>query len=136
MSDSLQPHELQHANPPCPSPTLRVYPNSCPVSQLCHVTISSFVVPFFSCLQYFPTSGSFQMKWPKYGGFSLNISSSNKHPGLISFRMDWLDLLAVQGTLKSSPTRQFKSSNSSELSFLYSPTLTSIHEYWKNHSLD
>ena len=66
----------------------------------------------------------------------VNISPSNKHPGLISFRMDWLDLFAVQGPLKSSPTPQFKSINSSTLSFLYSPTLTSIHDHWKNHSLD
>ena len=68
--------------------------------------------------------------------FQLNISPSNEHSGLISFRMDWLDLLAVQGTLKSSPTPQFKSINSSALSFLYSPTLTSIHDYYQNHSLD
>ena len=72
----------------------------------------------------------------KVWSFSFNISPSNEHPGLISFRMDWLDLLAVQGTLKSSPTPQFKSINSSALSFLYSLTLTSIHGYWKNHSLD
>ena len=77
------------------------------------------------------------MSWPKYWTFSLNISPSNEHPGLISFRMDWLDLLAVQGTLKeSSLAPQFKSINSSVLSFLYSPTLTSIHDYWKNHSFD
>ena len=68
--------------------------------------------------------------------FSFSISPSNEHPGLISFRMDWLDLLAVQGTLKSSPTPQFKSINSLALSFLHSPTLTSIHDHWKNHSLD
>ena len=72
------------------------------------------------------------MRWPKYWSFSLSISPSNEHPGLVSFRMDWLDLLA--GTLKSSPTPQFKSINSSALSFLYSPTLTSIHDSWKNHS--
>ena len=76
-------------------------------------------------------------RWPKYWSFSFSISPSNEHPGLISFRMDWLDLLAVQGTLKeSSPTPQFKSINSSKLSFLHSPTLTSIHDHWKNHSLD
>ena len=74
--------------------------------------------------------------WSKYWSFSFNISPSNEHPGLISFRMDWLDLLAVQGTQESSPTPQFKGINSSALSFLYSPTLTSIHDYWKNHSLD
>ena len=90
------------------------------------------------------------IRWPKYWSFSFNISPSSEHPGLISFRKDWLDLLAVQGTLKSllkstlsrlsksllwtSP--QFKSISSSVLSFLYSPTLTSMHDYWKNHSLD
>ena len=75
------------------------------------------------------------IRWPKDWSFSLSISPSNEHPGLISFRMDWLDLLAVQGTLKSF-LQQFKSINSSALSFLYSPFLTSIHDYWKNHSLD
>ena len=74
--------------------------------------------------------------WPKYWSFSFIIIPSKENPGLISFRMDWLDLLAVQGTLKSSPTPQFKSINSSALSFLHNPNLTSIHDYWKNHSLD
>ena len=75
--------------------------------------------------------------WPKYWSLSFNISPSNEHPGLIAFRMDWLDLLAVQGTLKSLlQTPQFQSINSLALSFLHSPTLTSIHDHWKNHSLD
>ena len=104
MSDSLQPHEPQHARPPCPSPTPGVHPNPCPLSQWCHPTISSSVVPFSSCPQSFPASGSFQMsqlfEWGDQS-FSFSISPSNEHPGLISFRMDWLDLLAVQGTLKS-----------------------------------
>ena len=113
MSDSLRPHELQHARPPCPSPTPRVYPNSCPLSWWYHPTISSSVVPFSSCPQSFPASGSFQMsqlfciRWPKYWSFSSNISPSNKHPGLISLRMDWLDLLVVQVTLKGH-LQQFK----------------------------
>ena len=77
------------------------------------------------------------MRLPKYLSFSFSISPSDEYSGLISFRMDWLDLLAVQGdSQESSPTPQFKSINSSVLSFLYSPTLTSIHDYWKNHSLD
>ena len=85
---------------------LLVYSNSCQLSQWCHPTISSSVVPFSSCLQYFPASGSFWMsvlhiRWPKYWSFSFSISPSNEHSGLISFRMDWMDLLAVQGTLKS-----------------------------------
>ena len=76
------------------------------------------------------------IRWPRYWSFSFSISSSSEYSGLISFRMDGLDLLAVQGTLKPSPTPQFKSINSSVLSFLHSPTLTSIHDHWKNHSLD
>ena len=101
MSDSLQPHESQHTRPPCPSPTPGVYPNSCPSSWWCHPAISSSVIPFSSCRQSFPASGSFPIRWPKYWSFSFSISPSNEHPGLISFRRDWLDLLAVQGTLKS-----------------------------------
>ena len=107
VSDSLQLHEPQHAGPPCPSPTPRVHPNLCPLSRWCHPNISSSVVPFSSCPQSFPASGSFQMSqlftWggQSIGSFSFNISPSNEHPGLISFRMHWLDLLAVQGTLKS-----------------------------------
>ena len=111
VSDSLRPHQPQHTRPPFPSPTPIVHPNPCPLSGLCHPTISSSVVLFSSCPQSFPASGSFQMtlfkesalriRWPKDWSFSFNISPSNEHPGLISFRMDWLDLLAVQGTLKS-----------------------------------
>ena len=107
VSDSLRPHESQHSRPPCPSPTPRVHPNPCSLSRWCHPTISSSVVPFSSCLQSFPASGFFsnesalRIRWPKYWSFSFNISPSNEHPGLISFRMDWLDLLPVQGTLKS-----------------------------------
>ena len=106
VSDSLWTHGLQHARPPCPSPIPGVYPNSCPLSRWWHPTVSSSVVPF-SCLQSFPASGSspmsqfFIIRWPKYWSFNFNISPSNEHPGLISFRMDWLDFLAVQGTLRS-----------------------------------
>ena len=107
MSDSLRHHELQHTRPPCPSPTPGVYPNPCPLSQRCHQTISSSVVPFSSSPQSFPASGSFPVSQlftsggHEYWSFSFNISPTSEHPGLISFRMDWLDLLAVQGTLKS-----------------------------------
>ena len=102
----LWPHELQHTRPPCPPPTPRVHSNSYPLSQWCHPAISSSVIPFSSCPQSLPASGSFPMsqlfmRWPKYWSFSFSISPSSEHPGLISFRMDWLDLLAVQGTLKS-----------------------------------
>ena len=107
MSDSLWPHESQYARPPCPSATPRVYSNSCPLSRWCHPAISSSVVSFSSCPQSLPASGSFPMSQlfasggQKYWSFSFSISPSNEHAGLISFRMDWLDLLAIQGTLKS-----------------------------------
>ena len=104
MSNSLRPHGLQHARPPCPSPNPGAWSDSCP--SRCYPTISSSVIPFSSCLQSFPVSGSFpmsQIRWPKYWSFIFSISPSNEHPGLSSFRMDWLDLLAVQGTFKSLP---------------------------------
>ena len=139
VSDSLGPHELQHARPPpCPSPTLRVHPNSGPPSWWCHPAISTTVFPFSSCPQSIPASESFPMSQLfAWGGQSTGVSSfsiipSKEHPGLISFRMDWLDLLAVQGTLKS--LLQHHSSKASILRC--SPFFTSIHDYWKNHSLD
>ena len=92
--------------------------------------------PILPSIRVFSNESTLRMRWPKYWSFSFSINPSNEHPGLISFRMDWLDLLAVQGTLKTSATSQFKSINFSVLSFLHSPTLTSIHEHWKNHSLD
>ena len=96
----------------------------------------SLLPPIPSSIRVFSSESTLLMRWPKYWSFSFSISPSNEHPGLISFRMDWLDLLAVQGNLESCPTPQFKSINSSVLSFLHSPTLTSIHDHWKNHSLD
>src|SRR5574337_809163 len=92
--------------------------------------------PILPSIRGFSSESTLCMRWPKYWSFSFSIIPSKEHPGMISFRMDWLDLLAVQGTRKSSPTAQFKSINSSTLSFLHSPTLTSIHDHWKNHSLD
>ena len=143
MSDSLWPHGLKHARPHklpvCPSQTPRVYSNSCPSSWWCHPTVSSSVITFFSCLQSFPASGSLAMSQffakggQSIGSFSCIIHPSNEYSGLISFRMDWLDLLAVQRTLKS--LLQHHSSKTSILqllSFLYGPTLTSIHDYWRN----
>ena len=102
VSNSLWPYGLQHGRPPCPSPTPRVYSNSCPSSRWCHPTISSSVVPFFSCPQSLPASvfsnkSTLHMRWPKYWRFSFSIIPSKEHPGLISLRMDWLDLLAVKG---------------------------------------
>ena len=101
VSDSLRPYGLQHTRPPCPSPAPGIYSNSCPLSQWYHPTISSSAVPFSSRLQSFTASGSFLMSQFFASGFSFSISPSNEYSGLISFRMDWLDLLAVQGTLKS-----------------------------------
>ena len=105
MSNSLPPHGQQHTSLPCPSLTPGVYLNSCPLSWWCQPTISSSVIPF-SCLQSFSASGSFQMSHlfasgGQNTGFSFSINPSNESSGLISFRMDCLDLLAVQGTLKS-----------------------------------
>ena len=142
VSNSLWPHEPQHARPPCPSPTVRLYPNSCPLSQWYHPTISSSVVPFSSCPQSFLASGSFPMSQLfASGGQSIGVSASNKSFQWI-FRTDflWDGLVGSPccpgDSQESSPTPQFKSITSSALSFFYSPTLTSIHDYWKNHSLN
>ena len=106
LYDSLQLQGLQHARLPCLSPTPGAYSNSCPSCWWCHPTISSSVVPFSSRLQtssirVFPNESVLHIRWPKYWSFSFSISPSNDYAGLISFRMDWLDLLAVQGALKS-----------------------------------
>ena len=108
MSDSLQPHGMQHTRLPSPSPAPRVYSNSCPSSQWCHPTISSSVVHFSSHLQsfwesirVFSNESVLHIRWPKNWSFSFSVSPSNEYSGLISFRIDWLDHLAVQGTLKS-----------------------------------
>ena len=114
------------------------------VNQFGDAIESSLLWPPFLLLSPIPPSiivlcnkSTLCMRWPKYWNFSFNISPSNEYPGLISFRIDWLDLLAVQGTLKCLlQHQQFKSIYSSALSFLHSPTLTSIHNHWKNHSLD
>ena len=107
-ADSLRPHELQHARLPWPSPTPRVHSNSCPLSRWCHPAILSSVVPFSSCPQSLPATGSFPVSQLfAWGGQSIGVSASasvfpmNTHPGLISFRMDWMDLLAVQGNHSS-----------------------------------
>ena len=120
VSNSLRPPGLQHARSPCPSPTSRVYSNSCPLSRWCHPTISSSVIPFnllppsiFPSIRVFSNESVLHIRWPKYGSFSFNISPSNDYSGLISFRMDWLDFLAVQGTLKS--LLQYHSSKASIL---------------------
>ena len=96
---------------------------------LCHPLLLLPPIPL--SIRVFSNESTLLMRWPKYWSFSFSISPSNEHPGLISLRMDWFGLLAVQGTLKSSPTPQFKSINFLVLSFLHNPTLTSIHNQWK-----
>ena len=142
VSNSLRPHELQHARPPCPPPTPRVHSDSWPSSQWCHPTISSSVIPFSSCPQSLPASKSFPMSQLfSWGGQSTGVSA------LASFlpkkSQGWSLQNRLVGSLcspgdsqESSPTPQFKNINSSALSFLHSPTLTSIEDHWKNHSLD
>ena len=137
MSNSLRPHGLQHSRPHCLSATPGVYSNSCPLRQWCHPAISS-VVPFSSCLHSFSASGSFQMsRLFTSGGQSIGVSASTSvlpmnalYDGLVG------SPCRPRDSQESSPTPQFKSINSLALSFLYSPTLTCIHEHWKKHSFD
>ena len=141
VSDSLWPHESQHARPPCPSPTPGVHPNSCPSNRWSHPAISSSVVPFSSWPQslpeteFFSNESTLQMRWPEYWSFSFSISPSKEHPGLLQNGLVGSPC-SPRDSQESSPTPQFKSINSSVLSLLYSPTLTSIHDHRKNHSLD
>ena len=142
VSDSLRPHESQHARPPWPSPTPGVHSNSRPSSQWCQPAISSSIAPFSSCPQSLPASGSFPMSQLfTWGGQSTGVSASASFPP----KKSQGDLLqnglvgspcSPRDSQEFSPIPQFKSINSSALSFLHSPTLTSIHDHWKNHSLD
>ena len=140
VGDAIQPSSMQCCN--CPSPTPRVYSNSCPSSWWCHPAISSSVIPFSSCPQSLPASGSFQMSQLfAWRGQSTGVSALASV--LPVNTQDWSPLgwtgwisLQSRDPQESSPTPQFKSINSSVLSFLYSPTLTSTHDHWKNHSLD
>ena len=142
VSDSLQPHDLRHARPSYPSPTPGVYSNSCPSNRWCHPAISSSVVPFSSCPQSLPESGSFPMSQLfAWGGQSTGVSALASF--LAKNTQDWSPLewtgwmsLQSKDSQESSPTPQVKSINSLALIFLHSPTLTSIHDHWKNHSLD
>ena len=128
VSDSLRLHESQHTRPPCPSPTPGVHSNSCPSCQWCHPAISSSVIPFPPTSRVFSNESTLPMRWPKYWSFSFNIilpkNTQDRSP------------CSPRDSQESSPTQQFKSINSSALSFLHSLTLTSIHDYCKNHSLD
>ena len=142
MSDSLRPHESQHARPPCPSPASGVCSNSCPSSWWCHPAISSSVIPFSSCPQPLPASGSLPMSQLfTWGGQSTGVSASASV--LPMNTQDWCPLgwtgwISLQSKGRSRvfsnttvPNHQFFGA-----SFLYSPTLTSIHDHWKNHNLD
>ena len=138
---TLRRHGLQHARPPCPSPTPEVHPNLCPLNGWCHPTISSSVIPFFPHLLSFPASGSFPMsQFFTSGGQSIGVSASTSVLPMNS--QYWSPLAGLVGSpfsprdSQESPKPQFKSINSLVLSFLYSPTLISIHDHWKNHSLD
>ena len=119
-------------SPPKPMSTESMMPSNHLI--LCHPLL--LLPSIFPSIRVFSNKSTLLTRWPEYWSFSFNISPSNEHPGLISFRMDWLDLLAVHGTLKS--LLQHHSSKASILPrcFLYSPTLTSIHDHWINHSLD
>ena len=142
MSSSLRPHGLHHTRLPCPSPTPGVHPNSCPSRRWCHPTISSSVIPFSSRLQSFPASRSFPMsQFFTSGGQSIGVSASaSVLPMNIQdwFPLGWTGWISL---LSKRLSRVFSNTTVQKhqflaLSFLYSPTLTSIHDYWKNHSFD
>ena len=128
MSDSLRPHESQHARPPCPSPTPGVHSDSRPLSQVMpssHLILCRplfLLSPISPRIRVFSNESAVHMRWPKYWSFNFSISPSNEHPGLISFRMDWLDLLAVQGTLKS-----LLQHDSSKASILWRSAFFTVH---------
>ena len=142
VSDFLRPHELKHARPPCPSPTPGVHSNSGPSIWWCHVAISSSVVPFSSCPQSFPALGYFpRSQLFTWGGQSIGVSASASVPPMNtqdSFPLGWTVWISLQsnGLSRVFSNTTAQSINSSALSFLHSPTLTSIHDHWKNHSLD
>ena len=138
VSNSLPPHGLQHTRLPC-----RACSNSCSLSWWCHPAISSSSVPFSSCPQSFPASGSFPVSRPfTSGGQSVGASASASVPVVWIFRVDFLQDWLVwspcspRDSEESSPTPQFISISSLVLSLLYGPTLTSTHDHWKNHSFD
>ena len=138
MSNSLCPHGQQHTRLTCPSLPPSVGSNSYPLSQWCYLTISSSAIPFSLYLQSFTAPGPFPVSQLFTSGgqsISYSISPSNEYSVLVSIRVDWFDLFAVQGTIKSL-LQHHNSKASMSLSLLYGPTLTSIHDYWKSHSFD
>ena len=146
MSDALQPRGWQHASLPCPSLSLGVCSNSDLIQLMMPSNHLILCCPLLLLPSILPASGSFPMtalciRWPKYWSFSFNISSSSEYSKLISFRIDWFDLLAVQGTLKNLLQHHILKAlictlASLALSLLYGPTLTSVHDYWKHHDFD
>ena len=142
VPNSLQSRGLQHARPPCPSPTPGIYSDSCPPSRWYHPTISSSVVPFSSYHQSVPVSGSFQMsqlhiRWPKYWSFSFSISSPNEYSGLIPSWIGWFDLPAVQGTLNNFlQHHSLKASILQRFAFFMVQLSQFVNDCWKNHSFD
>ena len=141
VSNSLQPHEPQHARPPCPSPTPGIYPNSCPLSQWCRLAISSSVILFSSCPQSFPASGSFNMsQLCTSGGQSTRVSASTS---VLPMNTEVWSPLGLTGWISlqfKGLSRVFSNTTVQKhqflvLSFLYGPTLTSTHDYWKTHGL-
>ena len=141
VSDSLRPHESQHARPPCPSPTPGVHSDSRPLSQWCHPAISSSVVPLSSCPQSLPASESCPMSQLfAWGGQSTGVSAlaSVLPKNTQSWSpLEWTGWISLQSKgLSGVFSNTAVQKHSSVLSFLYSPTLISIHDHWKNHSLD
>ena len=141
MSNSLQPHEQQHSRPPSSSPIPVVYPNLCPFSRWCHPTISSSVVPFSSCPRSFPASGSFQMSQLfTSGGQSNGVSASTWALSMNTqdWSLGWTGWISLQskGLSRLFSNTTVQKHQFSVLTFLYSPTLTSIHDYWKKQSFD
>ena len=139
LCPTLWPCALKHTALPCPSLSPGVCSHACPSHWWCHPTSSSSVAPFSSSpqipsIRVFSNELALPIRWPKY--WSFNISPSSEYLGLISFRMDWFDLLAAQGTLKNLLQHHSLKASTLALRLLYGPTLTSIREYWKNHSLD
>ena len=136
MSDSLRPHGLYHTSLPCPSPFPRVCWSSCPLNRWCYPTISSSVVLFSSCLQSFPAEGSFPMNQPKYWSFSFSISPSIVYSTLISLRLTGLITLLSKGLSRVFSSITVQKHQFFDLCLLYSPAPTTLHDYWKDHSLD
>ena len=142
VSDSLRPHGLQHTRLPCPSPTPRAYSKLKSITSvmlsnhliLCHPLL--LLPSIFPSIRVFSNESVLCIRWPKYWRFSFSISLSNEYSGLISFRMDWLDLLAVQGTLKSLLQHHSSKASILQCSAFFIGQLTSVRDYWKNHSFD